>query len=124
LYTSYFAKLRKLDTAIIPVAICAKVPDWYTGLQYKKLAPKYSFFSKWKIDHDNEYYIQHFYEEVLNKLDAKTVLKELYDLAQRQNKNFKDIMLICYEKPEDFCHRHIVSEWFQKSGIVCSEYMS
>ena len=23
------------------------------------------------------------------------------------------IALICYEKPEDFCHRHIVAAWFE-----------
>ena len=41
LYTSYFAKLKKLPKHIIPISICGKAPAWYTGLQYKKLAPKY-----------------------------------------------------------------------------------
>ena len=43
-YTSYFAKLKKLPDTIVPISICGKAPDWYTGLQYKKLAPKYGFF--------------------------------------------------------------------------------
>ena len=56
LYTSYFAKLKSLPENIIPISICGKAPDWYKGLQYKKLAPKYDFFMEWKKNHDNDYY--------------------------------------------------------------------
>lgn len=45
LYTTYFAKLRTLPPDITPVSICGKTPEWYTGAQYKKLAPKWDFFS-------------------------------------------------------------------------------
>lgn len=55
IYTSYFAKLKSLPDNIIPISICGKAPDWYKGLQYKKLAPKYDFFMKWKENHDNDY---------------------------------------------------------------------
>ena len=48
IYTSYFAKLKSLPDNIVPISICGKAPDWYEGLQYKKLAPKYDFFMKWK----------------------------------------------------------------------------
>lgn len=48
LYTTYFAKLKSLPENVVPIAICGKTPDWYTGLQYKKLAPKWGFFSEWK----------------------------------------------------------------------------
>ena len=45
IYTSYFAKIKELEeNNIIPISICGKAPDWYKGLQYKKLAPKYEFF--------------------------------------------------------------------------------
>ena len=32
------------------------------------------------------------------------------------------IALICYEKPTDFCHRHLVADWFNKNGILCEEW--
>lgn len=44
IYTTYFAKLKSLPNNIIPISICGKAPNWYTGLQYKKLAPKFDFF--------------------------------------------------------------------------------
>ena len=49
MYTGYFAKLKSYEEAgLVPVSIAAKAPDWYHGAQYKKLAPKWSFFSEWK----------------------------------------------------------------------------
>ena len=32
------------------------------------------------------------------------------------------IALVCYEKPSDFCHRHLVADWFNKNGIECKEF--
>lgn len=117
IFTSYFAKLKSLTDNIIPISICGKAPQWYNGLQYKKLAPKYDFFMKWKETHDNDYYIKCFNEQVLSGLNPHQVLNELYNLSKD-----KDIALICYEKPSDFCHRHLVSEWFNKHDISCKEW--
>ena len=118
IYTSYFAKLKSLPDNIIPISICGKAPNWYTGLQYKKLAPKYDFFMKWKENHDNDYYIKCFDEQVLDKLDPAKVYLELCNLAQSD-----EFCLVCYEKPTDFCHRHLVSDWLNKNGFKCDEYL-
>lgn len=117
IYTSYFAKLSKLPPDIIPISICGKAPAWYNGLQFKKLAPKYDFFVKWKQDHDNDYYIERFNDEVLKPLNVETVIAELEVLADGE-----DVALICYEKPEDFCHRHLVAAWLDENGVECPEY--
>lgn len=122
IYTSYFAKLKSLPENIIPISICGKAPDWYKGLQYKKLAPKYDFLMEWKKNHDNEYYIKCFNEQVLNKLDVEQVVFELFDTVYFINSVDTDICLICYEKPSDFCHRHLVADWLNKNGILCEEY--
>ena len=121
IYTSYFAKLKALPATVIPVAICGKAPEWYNGLQYKKLAPKYDFFMEWKRNHDNDYYIRCFNEQVLSKLNADTVVRELTELTKAINKD-TDIALLCYEKPSDFCHRHLVAEWLQEAGYQVQEY--
>ena len=131
IYTSYFANLRKLPENIIPISICGKAPDWYKGLQYKKLAPKYDFFMEWKKNHDNDYYIKCFKEQVLDKLNGDDVVKELDSLLidVTTTLNYKvdsmlvpRIALVCYEKPSDFCHRHLVADWLNKNGISCKEW--
>ena len=120
IYTSYFANLKNIPSNIIPISICGKAPFYYNGLQYKKLAPKYDFFMKWKETHDNDYYIEHFQTEVLDELNIDKVIDELgYLMSYDQS---KDICLLCYEKPTDFCHRHLISDWLNKNGIMCEEY--
>jgi uncharacterized protein (DUF488 family) len=125
IYTSYFAKLKSLPNNIIPISICGKAPDWYKGLQYKKLAPKYGFFMEWKQNHDNDHYIKCFKEQVTDTLDVDIVVGELTNKALSSvsgDISNKDICLICYEKPSDFCHRHLVADWLNKHGYECKEY--
>lgn len=120
IYTSYFAKLKSLPDNIIPISICGKAPDWYKGLQYKKLAPKYNFFIKWKDNRDNDYYTKCFKEQVLDKLEVAKVILDFSQIMLVHNTS--NICLICYEKPEEFCHRHLVAEWLRKNGFRCEEY--
>ena len=108
IYTSYFAKIKNLPQDIIPISIALKAPTGVKILEYKKLAPKWQFLQKWKENHDNNFYIQHFYNEVLNQLTQEQVLAELSTLSQGH-----DIALICYEKPDSFCHRHLVAKWLR-----------
>ena len=125
IYTTYFAKLKSLPNDIIPISICGKAPIGYKGLEYKRLAPKYDFFKKWKQTGDNDYYIKCFIEQVLNPLKADKVVDELYSLAYQSveaGQVVKDIALVCYEKPTDFCHRHLVSAWLYNSGWACDEF--
>lgn len=123
IYTSYFAKLRSLPDYIVPVSICGKAPEWYQGLQYKKLAPKYDFFMEWKRNKDNDFYIKCFQEQVLDKLNPTDVILDLSKMVYGYNVGENDIALICYEKPSDFCHRHLVADWFNKNGVYCKEWI-
>ncbi len=118
-YTTYFAKLKSLHKSIVPISICGKAPDWYSGLQYKKLAPKYDFFMRWKETHDNDYYINCFNSQVLANLKAEQVINDLRAMAAG-----KEFALVCYEKPSDFCHRHLVAKWLQKHGYEIKEWES
>lgn len=110
IYTSYFEKLNKLPKDIVPISIAGKAPDWYDGIQYKRLAPKWSFFQEWKKNGDNDFYIKHFNEEVLDWLNPNSVYEALWSLSKG-----KDCVLLCYEPPGEFCHRHLVAEWLNRN---------
>ena len=122
--TSYFGNLKNIPKDIVPIAICGKSPNWWQGLEYKVLAPKLDFFNKWKYKtkgyencyQNNDYYIKCFTEQILDKLKLGKVLARLSEKS-----NGKDVVLLCYEVPTDFCHRHLVSEWFNNNGIECYE---
>lgn len=109
IYTSYYAKSKKLPDDLVRISIAGKAPAGYVGLEYKKVAPKYGFFMEWKKNHDNDFYIEHFEKEVLNVLDAQRVYDDLERLS-----NGRDCVLLCYEKSGDFCHRHLVADWLNK----------
>lgn len=119
IYTSYYANMKKISARfpnLVAISIAAKPPRGYDGLEYKKLAPKYDFFKKWKENHDNEYYIREYNKQVLNTLNPKLVVEELYRISKN-----KDIVLLCYEKPNDFCHRHLVADWLSENGYPVDE---
>lgn len=118
IYTSYFAKSKNIPENIIKISIAGKAPIGYQGIEYKKLAPKYGFFMKWKETQDNNFYIEHFNSEVLDTLNVAQVYSELEQLSKT-----KDCVLLCYEKPNNFCHRHLVANWFkEKLNISVEEY--
>lgn len=80
----------------------------YEGEAYLALAPKREFWDVWKAnrgkiseEENTRYYIEEYYKQVLSKLDPKVVYGEL-DCST----------LLCYEEPEEFCHRHVVAAWF------------
>lgn len=107
--TSYYSKSGKDPNA---VSIAGRAPDWYTGRQYKKLAPRIWFFKKYKEDGDEAFYTEQYQKEVLDKLDPKEVFLELGDNA----------ILLCWETPGKFCHRHLVAKWLEeKLGISVLE---
>jgi uncharacterized protein YeaO (DUF488 family) len=120
--TSYFARLRSIDTTrYSPVSIAGKAPDWYSGYEYKVLAPNYDFLTKYKqgeIDADE--YTRCFRKEILKPKVAQEIFDRLND--RFSHNGAKEVVLLCYEKPTDFCHRRLVAKWFEsKLGIEVPE---
>ena len=73
---------------------------------------KHLDFQKYKEDHDSVFYTIQYKKEVLDVLDPKKVFEELGENS----------VLLCWEKPSDFCHRHLVADWFkEKLGIEVKE---
>ncbi len=47
--------------------------------------------------------------------DCLELMKNISD------KNGADVVLLCYEKADAFCHRHLVSDWLHSYNIDCEE---
>ena len=76
------------------------------------------FFKKYKEDGNKEFYIKAFNKEVLSILNSYEILVKLKELS-----GDKIPCLICYEKPSDFCHRHLVANWLYKElNIITEEF--
>ena len=134
IYTTYFANLKNLDKAVsCPISICAKAPNDYYGLQYKQLSPSYELLMHWKQHHDSNYYEYMFYNFMLFPMNPYDVLEDFrrminnryqigieYDEQWWEKVPF-DIYLVCYERPDDFCHRHLVANWLGEYNIKVRE---
>ncbi len=79
----------------------------FEGKSLTKLAPKRVFWNEWhnnigKIpeEENTKFYIQEYYKQVLSQVDIEELLK-----------NEKDPILLCYERGQDFCHRHVLAEF-------------
>lgn len=117
IYTSYFANVKYLPQNLWPISIAGRAPDGWLGAEYKRLAPKWEFFKVWKENHDNEYYICEFNSQVLSKLHIPSVVQEILRMTPKG----MSPCLICYEKPGDFCHRHLVADWLESGGYIVKE---
>ena len=107
--TSYFAKSAGHPLA---VSIAGKAPAGFSGRVYKKLAPKFWFYQKYKVDGDEVFYTEQYYKEVLALLNPKEVYEELGEEA----------VLLCWEGKGKFCHRRLIAEWLEKNlGIQIKE---
>ncbi len=118
IFTSYFGNIRKLNEAgVIPIGISLG-RNKYVPCQYiPYLAPlKYMLDDKWT----DEEYIKMYREDVLSKVNLDTLREDIRRLSENGT---KDVALLCYEKPEDFCHRHIFAEWMkEQTGYEIKEF--
>lgn len=110
--TSYYAKVKN-DFPQLSVAISVFTPSWYKGRKFERLAPPWELVNKYKNNKiSSKKYKEMYYSAVLNKLNPSDVYDELGE----------DAILICYEAPDAFCHRHIVAEWLEENlGVKIEE---
>lgn len=116
LYTSYFGKLSALKSVgIIPICIARGIPKFYNGPVLQSVAP-YSWMLSDRVS--REEYIDAYFNKVLVGVDPQKFLHQCSAISGGH-----DVALLCYEKPSDFCHRHLLAEWLEsKTGIRVTEF--
>ena len=118
IYTSYFANLKNLEKDdIVPIGICCYPPKWFKGPNLRAIAPSPDILEKCKSSHAE--YEKRYRTEVLSLFKDANILLERISFMSCG----KDAALCCYEKPSDFCHRHIVAKWLEEqTGIKVEEF--
>jgi len=117
IYTGEFYNLQNyIQAGLTPISIAGYALENYHGIQFKTLAPKYSWWKEWHDNHlSNEWYHQKYHETVLDKLNPKVIANRLQAFGE-------NVVLLCYEKPNEFCHRQLVAQWLRRAGIPVCEY--
>ena len=78
----------------------------------KQVAPRRYMLNDRLTD---EEYIRMYRNDVLRLVDARSFIQDL----ERASRG-RDVALCCFEKPGDFCHRHILAKWLneQTGGLL------
>ena len=110
MHTSYFGNIKNLPKDKT-ISIAQGQPAWYKGRENRRLAPSWAMIKMKPEEYDRHYAI------ILSKLDPQ----EEYDAME--NAVGGGAILLCWEKPGEYCHRRIVADWFKgKLGIEVTEY--
>lgn len=103
IYTGNFANVKKYkDAGLHPVSIAISA-RYFTGDLYRQLNPDRSFM----MEHEGSYIPK--FEKILSGLSAEKVVIDLEKLGKGKN-----IILLCHEGENDFCHRHLVAKWLKE----------
>lgn len=120
-YTGYFAQLKKYEKAgLFPVSIALYHPIWFTGVRISKFAPPSRTLGKYKRGMITP---QEYEKEYFESLDKENdhIIMTLHQLEVLSKG--KDIILLCYEKPTKFCHRHLFADYCKrKYDIEITEF--
>lgn len=108
IYTGFFAKAAQYAAGkLVCVSIALKAPPTYVGSTFKPLAPSWLLLTDYKNHEINEAeYTRRYNAEVLRPLDKASVRAGLDRIS-----GGRDVVLLCWEGPNKFCHRHIVAQW-------------
>lgn len=119
--TSYYAKFSRLPkeekNRYIPVLISTSLPKWFLDreeyyIEYKTLAPSSDNVFKLKNNKMSQEDFINAYINKLKELDLEQILEDMYDF---EGITEVEIVLLCYEKSTDFCHRHILREYLNEN---------
>lgn len=119
--TSYYAKFSRLPKEekgrYMPVLISTSLPKWFLDreeyyMEYKLLAPSSDSVFKLKNNKMSQEDFINTYTDKLKELDLEQILEDLYDYEGITD---TEIVLLCYEKSTDFCHRHILREYLNEN---------
>lgn len=115
IYTSFYNNIENIPNNVDKICISNGNPFLLQKISY--------FVPKWKI-------VDEYKKNIINKDEYTTqYLQQLEKIDKNLLQNFinkyknADCILFCYERPNSFCHRHILAEWLNKNyNCNCREF--
>jgi uncharacterized protein YeaO (DUF488 family) len=113
LFTGYYARHGKLAEAL---SISVVVPKWYPRMRhFPSLAPTWKLVEAYKM----------------GEIGWREYSTEYLSILERRGQTATEIVakipegsvLLCYERPPEFCHRHLAAEWLMRSQQCTVEEM-
>lgn len=113
IYTGYYGNM-KAYRGMTCIGISLGVPKWLTVAipNCRQLNP-----ASWMLSMERAPYTEA-YNKLLSRLKPLDIVSYLAKVSDD-----KDVVLLCFEKPGDFCHRELVAAWLNhEAGLDVCEY--
>ena len=110
IYTSYYSNYKNFK-GFLRIGISRTVPTKSCDLILKFLAPSSSTLFDYKQGKIGEEEYTRRYLSSLNDVKGHGTLAILVNYLKN---NHRDIVLLCYESPDKFCHRHILADFLNQ----------
>lgn len=139
-YTSYYANFGNIPKDYICIGISRTCPDWFKGNHisnfsfYKNniLAPSESILWNYKEGKiTQEEYTKQYITDLLTSVQTELKQPDVPSWIEYMDNFFATqcytkwdaIVFMCYEKPSDFCHRHLFRRLLNNIyHIQCDEF--
>jgi uncharacterized protein YeaO (DUF488 family) len=110
-YTSYYAKISRNPMGLVPVSISTSTPTWFPWIteEIRCLVPGWELVNGIKAGSITQEEYTERYKEKLASLSKDVIWEQLKSISETNG--CRDLVLLCYEKVGDFCHRHLVADW-------------
>ena len=113
IYTGYYSKIKEyVDSGLALLSISRTKPEFAKScIDIPQLFPSNKIlwdYKKGKID-EMEYTSK--YLNQLNELGVDRIIKMIQIFGD-------NVVLLCWESPEKFCHRHILADYINKNSNI------
>lgn len=121
IYTGYYGNWRKY-AGLCMVAISSDRPRTPMS-ECRELAPKSYMVQQFKSGTMSQTVYTARYLTLLAQCESyERIIRKLVEISEQNGG--KDLVLCCYEKPTEFCHRHLAAEWITRHGhFAVTEYV-
>lgn len=106
IYTSYFGNKNNFPENAYVIGI-TKFPPFGLQENWDVLAPSSELLMQYKNKEIDKFIFKVKFLEQLEYVDKNYII----ELLKFTESHWGNVVLCCYEKKEDFCHRHIIAEW-------------
>jgi len=113
IYTGYYAKAKQYQEVELElVAISIGRPSAFRNCRKEtELMPSWDMVNGVKSGRMTKEDYAAIFNKKLEKLSAWSI-EQIY----------RGCIFLCYEKPGEICHRHLVAEWLRANGFECEEF--
>ena len=121
-FVSYYGSRNLPDDAVLVQISTSRPAGLEVEVEFESMYPNYRTMVAPHKDGtiDDQGYIDRYRKDVLEK-NGDRIVEGVRSLQEEFRGSGRDIYLLCYEKPGDFCHRYLVADFLQEHGIDCRE---